>query len=201
MTQPQETGGSEGSGHIILVRHGRPALARTGWVNADGWDAWWAAYNLSGLADGEQPSADLKQAVRDSERILASPLLRAVETARTLAESRPFTTDPVFVEAPLPAPPLPAWLQLPITHWGVVSRVFWCLGYAGGGESQTMANKRAVEAADRLVADAANGQNVLLCAHGWFNRMIRGELVGRGWYCIEDRGDAYWAWRRLLPPS
>jgi hypothetical protein len=37
---------------------------------------------------------------------------------------------------------------------------------------------------------------VLLCAHGWFNRMMRPVLRKQGWREIEDGGDAYWSYRR-----
>jgi hypothetical protein len=52
-----------------------------------------------------------------------------------------------------------------------------------------------VEAA-KLLADAAqDGRDVVLAAHGWFNRMLRRPLVKAGWRCTRDGGDAYWSYR------
>ena len=42
---------------------------------------------------------------------------------------------------------------------------------------------------------------VVLCGHGWFNRMTRKILRRRGWQCVYDGGDSYWAWRRYEPPG
>ena len=48
----------------------------------------------------------------------------------------------------------------------------------------------------RQVQQALRGQNVLLCAHGWFNRMMRPVLKAQGWREVEDQGDQYWSYRR-----
>ncbi len=83
--------------------------------------------------------------------------------------------------------------------WGVLSRLAWWFGYDGGGESRRMAEMRAARAASRLEKLASEGP-VLVCAHGWFNRMIGRELRRRGWRRVYDGGDRYWAWRRYHPP-
>ncbi len=187
-------------GTIILVRHGKPDLARGGRFNAAGWDDWWARYGAAGLVPGQMPPADLLDAARDATHRLASPLRRAVETAELVFEGRPFLVDPLFQEAPQPAPPLPGGLILSHDQWYVLSRLGWVLGFSGTGESHTLARKRAAAAADRLEEAAADG-NVVLCAHGWFNRMIRGHLVRRGWRTAYDGGDRFWSWRRLVKPA
>jgi hypothetical protein len=50
----------------------------------------------------------------------------------------------------------------------------------------------------RLVelASKADIINVVLCAHGWFNRMMRPVLKSQGWREVEDHGDRYWSYRR-----
>ncbi len=187
-------------GEIIIVRHGRPSLAREGWINAREWDDWWARYNESGLRDDQLPPEPLLAHARLATHLFASPLRRAVETAEHAMEGRPFVTDPMFVEAPLPAPPLPDWLRLPTAMWGGIARFTWYAGYSGGGESHRMARRRAKQAANRLIEAASDGGTVMLCAHGWFNRMIKARLIKRWWFCAYDGGDNYWAWRRFLPP-
>ncbi|MGF1455288.1 MAG: histidine phosphatase family protein [Alphaproteobacteria bacterium] len=184
------------AGPIVLVRHGRPDLSRGGLLTAPQWNAWWEAYNRAGLVYGEEPPQDLLAVARDAVHRLSSPLPRACETARAVYGPRIYDIDPLFVEAPLPAPPLP-FVRLTPPQWMAASRTAWLLGYAGGGESVTLASKRAQAGADRLETAAADG-SVVLCGHGWFNRMLRRALVRRGWICDRDGGDHYWAWRRLV---
>lgn len=187
------------AGPILLVRHGRPDLSRKGLLSARQWTDWWSAYNEAGLVYGEMPPEHLLEAAEGAVHRLSSPLPRARETARAVFGPQIYDVDPVFVEAPLPAPPLPG-VRLSPSTWMAVSRTWWLMGYAGGGESSSMTSKRAVVAADRLESAATDGL-VVLCGHGWFNRMLRRKLVGRGWVCDRDGGDAYWAWRRMVRPA
>ena len=64
------------------------------------------------------------------------------------------------------------------------------------GETRRQAEVRAEAAVATLTAQALRGQNVLLCAHGWFNRMMRPVLKAQGWREVEDLGDKYWSYRR-----
>jgi len=191
---------SASSGSIVLVRHGRPALSRKVKLDWRGYRTWWAAYGESGLALGEVPPKKLVTIAALADLIVASPLARARETAERLAPGAEILIDEIFVEAPLPAP------QIPIVHlrpgtWNVLSRLFWLMGYSAAGESHQHADIRAAEAAGRIEGLARGRKLVLLCAHGWFNRMIRGVLRARGWRCVYDGGDSYWAWRRFEPPA
>jgi broad specificity phosphatase PhoE len=111
-----------------------------------------------------------------------------------LAGGREIITDGVFVEAPLPPPPL--WGKRSPRAWGVWSRMAWMLGRHENGESLRQAEVRAEAAVATLTARALRGENVLLCAHGWFNRMMRPVLRAQGWREVEDCGDRYWSYRR-----
>lgn len=179
-------------GRITVVRHGRPALSRKVRLDWRGFDDWWTQYDLSGLADGEAPPPALVSLADQASIIAASTLKRATETAVALSPDRAATIDAVFVEAPLPAPRVPG-VKMGPGGWGVFSRVAWMLGFEGGQESQRLAKRRAVEAAEKL-ADLSSDGDVLLCAHGWFNRMIGQVLVKRGWRRIYHGGSNYWAW-------
>jgi broad specificity phosphatase PhoE len=191
---------TQAHGSIVLVRHGRPALSRKVRLDWRGYRTWWAAYGESKLAPGQEPPEELRAIAATATKVLASPLPRAFETASQLAPGTPIVVDDLFVEAPLPAPQIPYVRWRPGT-WNVYSRVFWLFGYSASGESHKHAEVRAVEAAGRL-EELARGENlVLLCAHGWFNRMIRKVLRARGWRCVYDGGDSYWAWRRYEPPA
>ena len=185
---------------LVLVRHGRPALSRKLRIDWRAYHSWWAAYGESGLAETETPPAALLEIAKRADVIIASPLPRAWQTAQALCDGREVIADERFVEAPLPSPPIP-FLRLRPTLWGVLSRVLWWLGYSGTGESRKHAKVRAASAANRLVELARGRKLVLLCAHGWFNRMIRKVLREQGWQCIYDGGDSYWAHRHFEPPA
>jgi broad specificity phosphatase PhoE len=58
------------------------------------------------------------------------------------------------------------------------------------------AQLRAEEAARQLVDLAANGQDVLVVAHGFFNAMVGEALKRLGWRCTLDQGFRYWSARR-----
>lgn len=186
-------------GRIVLARHGEPSLDRRVKITARSYHDWWQRYQESGLKDGETPPPVLIDLARSSEILLSSTLRRSRETAAAIADGRFVLADEVFVEAPLPAPPVPLIRFTPRT-WGGVSRIVWWLGYAAGGESRREAEVRAERAADYLIDHAASGANVLLCAHGWFNRMAGRVLRDRRWRRTYDGGDHYWAHRTYEPP-
>ncbi len=183
-------------GRIIIVRHGRPSLSRDQVLTADEYMGWWRQYDASGLAEGERPPDRLVELARDSHHIYSSTLRRAQETAQYLAPGRDVKTDQLFVEVPLPRPPLPMMRCGP-THWGWISRTFWTLGYSPDSEGVIDAFKRANQASDRLIGTAIAGDNVLVCAHGFFNWMVSVTLRNKGWRPVYNDGYTYWSWREF----
>ncbi|MCP5432370.1 MAG: histidine phosphatase family protein [Alphaproteobacteria bacterium] len=185
-------------GDILLIRHGRPAVARSsrvaGKVSWRGFDEWWRRYSESGLAGDAVPPDELQALVAGAAHLVSSSLPRAVETAHLLAEGRPVSVDALFVEAPLPAPHIPLLVVSP-SFWWVLARLCWLCGFSGGLESRAHAQARAEQAARRLALLAEEG-TVALCGHGWFNRMIARALRHEGWACRADGGDGYWSVRR-----
>ena len=122
----------------------------------------------------------------------------AILTSSTSGMQTTVETSDLFLEAPLPAPPMP--ISLPMSAWWVIGRFYWWLGYKGNFECRVDVEARAELAADRVIKAAENG-DVLVCAHGWFNRMVGRRLKRRGWRVVHNGGDAYWGWRKYLPPS
>ncbi|MEZ5938307.1 MAG: histidine phosphatase family protein [Hyphomonadaceae bacterium] len=185
------------SGRIIIARHGRPALDREAGPRLD-WRAyveWWAKYEAGSLAEGQDCPDALRSATSGDLVILSSMRPRAIETAHIIASGRDVNSHEVFNEAPLPPP---EWSNrrkfLPKT-WNKIARLAWLMGHSGGQEHISETRRRAVEAADLLIRTASEGNDVLLAAHGWFNRMLRPALRARGWRCVRDGGDAYWSYR------
>jgi broad specificity phosphatase PhoE len=181
-------------GQIVIARHGQPHADRKVRIDREGYRAWWKNYDLARLHPDEQPPEKLVEHARSSDIIFASTLPRAIHTAEMVADGREIITDPVFVEAPLPPPALIG--KRSPRAWGIWSRASWMLGGHGETESHADAKVRAEAAVATLTAQALRGQNVLLCAHGWFNRMMRPILKRQGWREVEDGRDNYWSYRR-----
>lgn len=181
-------------GSIVIARHGQPHADRTVRIDQHGYREWWKGYDLARLHPDEVPPDRLCELARKSDVIFASTLQRAIHTAELVADGRQIITDPVFIEAPLPPPAV--WGRHRPETWGVWARVAWWLGWHDGMESKAEAKVRAEAAVATLTAQALRGQNVLLCAHGWFNRMMRPVLKRQGWREVEDHGDRYWSYRR-----
>jgi broad specificity phosphatase PhoE len=189
---------SEHPGAVILARHGEPALSRRRRLSADEYRAWWADYEVGGLAGGQSPPDSLRRAAEQAGFIIASTRPRSVETARALSCGRAFAEDPLFVEAPLPPPHWPRWLKLSPRFWGFISRFWWWFfNHHDNQESRAQAQARADEAARLLIDLAATGQDVLVVAHGFFNGMVGFALRRAGWRCTRDGGFRYWAARRF----
>lgn len=181
-------------GSIVIARHGQPHADRNVRIDQRGYRDWWRGYDLARLHPDEAAPQRLAELARQSDVIFASTLQRAIHTAEMVAGGREIITDPVFVEAALPPPPF--WGKHRPETWGVWARIAWWLGWHDGMESKAEAKIRAEAAVATLAAQALRGQNVLLCAHGWFNRMMRPVLKRQGWREVEDHGDRYWSYRR-----
>lgn len=192
--EPSSTRGS-----IVLARHGEPALSRKIRLDAKAYGRWWAAYEEGGILGDQAPPPELLELARQADVIFASTRRRAVETAEAVAGGKTFVRDPLFVEAPLPHPPTPAFVRLSPKIWGFMARaLWWFFGLHRGQETRPQAQARARAAAAQLVETAQDGRRVLLVAHGFFNTMVGLELRQLGWTCVQkDRGFAYWTTRHF----
>ncbi|OGN51153.1 MAG: histidine phosphatase family protein [Caulobacterales bacterium RIFOXYB1_FULL_67_16] len=184
-------------GAIILTRHGEPALSRKCMITARQYGDWWAKYEVGGLLAGQTPPPELVAAAQGAGAIYASTRQRAQETAAAVAAGREVVSDVLFIEAPLPPPPIPDWIKLSPKWWGVVSRFWWhAFDHHGGQETRAEAEIRAEQAARKLIARAENGQDVLVFAHGYFNHMVGARLKADGWKLVHNQGFKYWSQRR-----
>lgn len=184
------------SGWVMLARHGKPALSREVRLNASEYRAWWALYEEGGILGGQTPPDALLDMAREADVIFSSTRRRAIETAHAVVQGREFAHDAVFIEAPLPPPPLPGFIRLNPRTWGFISRVaWWFFGHHEGQETRFQAEVRAKEVARRLTAEADAGRNVLVLAHGFFNTMVAREMKRLGWRNVEGKGYRYWAAR------
>ncbi len=191
MTDTSRDTGAPGA--ITIARHGEPDLDRRVKLDWRGYEDWWARYDEAGLKPGQEAPESLRRQAQGAALRFSSTLLRAVETAAAACGPLDFASDSIFVEAPLPPPPIPGRFSPRI--WGGIARCSWWVGMARGRESREEAEARAERAAGLLVEAAQSGP-VVLFAHGWFNRMLRPALKVHGYACRRDGGDTYWSWRR-----
>ena len=190
------------TGRIITARHGRPNLSRDRKITSREYGDWWAQYDASGLHPDERPPEGLIEIAKGANMVLSSTLPRAMETARqATGPEREVPADSIFIEAPLPPPPVP-FLKLQPGTWGVISRSFWFWGYAPGGIETHMQSWGRVRKITARLADYASEGDVLLCAHGYLNWMIDRRLKKEGWLLAErDGANDYWSWRTYEPPG
>lgn len=184
------------TGRIITVRHGMPDQDRNVRISAREYGEWWAGYDRSGLVRGQTPPEALIDLAAQAETIFSSTLPRAIETAALLTGGgREVPQDVIFVEAPLPPPPVP-YLRLRPGTWGVISRSFWVSGFAPDGiENNSASWRRVDEVASRLIAASQSG-DVMLCAHGYLNWMLDRRMKKLGWVKTSHVGrNHYFSWR------
>jgi hypothetical protein len=185
-------------GAIVLARHGEPALSRKVKLSAQQYREFWASYEVLGILPGQTPPAALSAFVDACGILVASTRRRSVESAQLLAPGRDFSRYDVLVEAPLPPPPWPAWIRLSPRIWGFLARFWWWFfNHHEGQETRAQAERRAEAAADMLERLAADGQDTVVLAHGFFNAMIGRALKRRGWRRTAGEGYKYWSTRRF----
>jgi broad specificity phosphatase PhoE len=176
---------------IVLVRHGRPAIAIAPRTSHHGFRSYIDAYEAAGLDPSSAPPAELQDLVAELDSVFTSGKPRAHDSARVLAPNAELIAEPLFVEAPLASPRIPL-LRMRVTKWAVVARILWHAGLHPRIESYRGAKKRAKAAADILVARARKEGIAVLVAHGYFNLMIGRELRRRGFAQTGTHRARYW---------
>ncbi len=185
---------------IIIARHGKPALCRKIRLTWREYRTWWKQYDIGGLAENQKISKSLKPWAEKADVVISSSLLRAKESAILASGREPNFIYEELIEAALPSPHLGP-LKIRPKSWGTWSRIVWYLGWSDGMESHSEARARANKMCDVLADHAKDGKVVYVSAHGWFNRMLKGSLMKRGWKCKSQNGDLHWSHRRLERPQ
>jgi broad specificity phosphatase PhoE len=176
---------------IILIRHGRPAIAIAPYTDHSGFRSYIDDYEQAGLDPGSVPPEELQDLVKELTAVFTSGRARAHESARALAPKAELIADPLFAEAPLASPRIPL-LRMTVPAWAVVARILWHAGYHPEIENYSGAKSRAAEAADILMSRAQRDGQVALVAHGYFNAMIGRELRLRGFQRTGSHRARYW---------
>src|SRR5262249_27719439 len=149
---------------IVLVRHGRPAIAIAPRTSHAGFRSYIDAYEAAGLDPSNVPPEELKDLVAELDSVFTSGRPRAHESARLLAPHAELVADPLCAEAPLASPPI-ALLRMRVTKWAVLSRILWHAGFHPRIENYRKSKKRAASAANTLIARARSDGIAVLVAH------------------------------------
>lgn len=180
-----------GALRIVLIRHGRPAIATAPVASHREFRAYIDDYEEAGLDPADAPPAELRDLVSEIAAIFTSGKRRASESARVLAPKAELIVDPLFAESPLAAPRIPL-LKMKVTKWAVVSRLMWYAGFSPRIEGYRKSKRRARQAADILVRRAMKEGGAALVAHGYFNYLIGIELRRRGFVQTGRHKAKYW---------
>jgi len=177
---------------VILVRHGKPAIAPNPRTGHHGFRRYIDAYQDAGLDPKSAPPEELIDLVKGLNAVCTSHSPRARDSARTLLPEAEIIADPLFEEAPLAAPRIPL-LKMKVPIWAVMARVMWHAGYHPEIENYRRAKARAVAAADILLKRAENNDgDAVLVAHGYFNAMIGRVLRRRGFKRTGSHRVRFW---------
>ena len=177
---------------IILVRHGRPAIALKPRTGHHGFRRYIDEYQDAGLDPQSAPPEELLDLVKGLNSVCTSYSPRARDSALKLLPEAELFADPLFEEAPLAAPKIPL-IKMKVPIWAVMARIMWHAGYHPEIENYRRAKARAVAAADILIERAAtNDGDAVLVAHGYFNAMIGRVLRRRGYARTGSHRVRFW---------
>lgn len=179
---------------IALIRHGEPDLSKQGRFSFDEAKQYMLNYDSVGIMLPDQPFF----MVEDDEDILfyTSTLERARHTAQYLfGPDREFVETADFREFERKLDERVVRMRLPLQYWTVTARIEWMLGLRQDDtiESFGEAKERAREGARRLDTDSREHDKIVLVAHGFLNRYIKGYLEDEGWEVVRDGGSDYFA--------
>jgi broad specificity phosphatase PhoE len=170
---------------LQLIRHGKPAYEYPGlfmFMDSSSFNECLDKYEKSSL---DEQRLRIRPPVY--EQLVSSDLLRAVETAHWLADKRKFSKSPLFREVPLPRINsklffAPVWITI------VLLRLLWRFDLIGVPETVTQTNQRVQKAADEIDRRLVRTSNLAIISHDFFLRLLRHELIKRGWQTNSKAG-------------
>jgi broad specificity phosphatase PhoE len=185
------------SGHrqsIVLVRHGRPDLPVDLERRITGREIgrWYRRYDASGIVDGLEPPAGLREAAAAAGCVVASDARRALESAARLGVTATVRIDPVLREVGFPES-LGVTVRLSADVWVLIARSMQMLRCCECDEPVAATRARAAIAAQTLCRLADDHRTVVVIGHGWFNRFVARELRRLGWDGPRWLPTGYWS--------
>ena len=173
---------------IVLVRHGRSAhVHRGGWVGADGFRRWYAAYDRAGVDPTDAPPAALAAEAAHAGVVATSDAPRALASAERLALGTRPVVSPLLREIEVHPPTWVRW-RMPLGAWALAIGVEWLRERVGDPRPLAEDRARAAVATDWLADLAAGHGGVLAVTHAAVRRRIASALTTGGWRLVNRRG-------------
>jgi broad specificity phosphatase PhoE len=156
---------------IILYRHAEPAVSDQEKISGRDFPQWVQRYNASGI---------LKNKLFGSKEkiVYTSDLLRSKDTGRLIGKK--IVANSLIREAQIPLIRFPA-IRLKAKFWLVIARSLWLFGLKTKCESSAEAKIRARQAVAVFEAQVLSNGRIVIVGHGFINRLIKKELLQRGW--------------------
>ena len=163
-----------------FVRHGEST------ANAAALLAGWSDYPLTGrgIEQAAEAAQSIKAAGIEFDTIMSSPLSRALQTARIIAEINGYPEDSVKIVDDLKGGSGGDLEGLPYKHWYATPEEE--IASVHGGEDAKLLRVRIGRAIVRIVETTIDADNVLLVAHASIYQMIRAIYDG-----VEPATEAY----------
>lgn len=178
---------------IILVRHGKPTVARQEWISGRELPQFASRYQAAKIAGDSLPPKALKTLIQSAKAVFTSDILRAVHSAQILEPTVLPVSNPIFREIEFWFT-FPSNLRLPAQIWIILARLLWGLGYSPDSCSQADARELAKKAVDLLEQRSREAGSVVLVGHGITNLFIARELKRRGWHGSRTPNLEHWGY-------
>lgn len=157
---------------VGLVRHFKIPYRKWQWINSTGYADFLRWYD--GQEGRVRPSTHPHVSW---QRCFSSDMLRARETANTLADVPPVCM-PLLREIPQ-APVIDTRIKAPLVVWHVLSRVAWWFNHRSQVEGREESTRRVARIVEWL-RQQADDQTVLVVTHGFLLYVLRRELKKAG---------------------
>lgn len=178
---------------IILIRHGKPDLQRSGRFNREEALAYHKNYDAASILNFSRNP--LCTAKLPPMRVFHSNKRRAEHTAELLFPESKFQLFPNELFREFERRPVEFFdIKMPIKWWNLLSRFLWFLGINQKEyEKFPKTHNRVKNGADSLINETRKNGLAILVAHGIYNKFMGLELYARGWRKVMDQGGGFLA--------
>ncbi len=176
---------------IVLLRHGKPAIAEGGKLSSSQFGVWVAEYNQAGIDLALPPTTQVREKAAECDFVICSHLPRSIESAQALDIDCLDINDSLFREFEMPFVNLTTPRLSPAT-WSALYRLIWLAGFSANAESYRQAKQRGIACVERLLEYANSHQRVLFVGHGVLLWFICKQLLLRGWSGPKGSPRSYW---------
>ncbi len=175
---------------IILLRHGEVNIVQDKKIDAKEFREWVEKYNRQDIKKVFLKRSEIEKIMKSTDLIISSKLHRSIDSIKTFDKDI-FCSDSLFDEVHIPCPTW-KYIKLKPKSWLFILRVLWLFGYSKNCESYNKAKLRAKLATEKLINIYNNDKSVLLCGHGIMNRLIKKELLSKGFKILKNTKNTNW---------